>query len=194
MRSDSARLLLPRSDELPRNRDVIVTRLLCALRTFDFLTRSVALNVQLPRRRVVRLAIPFRRALARTRTLPGLWHADWLTPCGRTTAPVTVTFEPRLARRSVTAFGQARLFGLPGGPVWTWFLSPQPLPGRTPYCFWTALWWLGWGFLFLLSWLERAQAPLTPTVSGPRIIAIVTARRRIRFVFLLKLEAASTRR
>jgi hypothetical protein len=24
--------------------------------------------------------------------------------------------------------------GLPGGPVWTWFVSPQPQPGRSSVC------------------------------------------------------------
>ena len=29
--------------------------------------------------------------------------------------------------------GQDVFDGFPGGPVWTWLRSPQPLPGRVPY-------------------------------------------------------------
>jgi len=30
--------------------------------------------------------------------------------------------------------GHSAFSGFPGGPVCSWFLSPQPLPGRVGYC------------------------------------------------------------
>ncbi len=90
--------------------------------------------------------------------------------------------EPEFCEPDWAGHGLAS--GLPGGPVWTWFLSPQPLPGRVPYCAEPGLAGVGVGVGWALweFWSgglnspARANEPPAPKPTSATRVPIVAAR------------------